>query len=393
MADVDTKPPSGLDGGVELRRWLDAHRSRGAMLFAEEFGMWHVFRHAEAKKVLSDPATFSNDTLIGDSPEMDVIRGLLQYDIGMMDPPKHRTMRSFVNQAFTPRVTAQLEPQIAAITSRLLSSTGPDLVAGLTDPLPVTVIASLLGVPDQDMLHSLVDALFSGGTTEERMSLSPSEQVALLTYVKGKVDETHSYLVSLCRSRRKSPAPGLLNSLIESEVDGVRLSDDEIAGFARALLVAGHVTTKLLLGNCLLYLGSHPSIQADLRADPSGIPAAVEEIFRLRPPLVRVQRLARSDVSFEGVTISKDQSVSVWIAAANRDPLVFSAPDEYRPGRSAGHLGFGHGIHFCVGAPLTRLETRVALRAVLERFPSYTVDSVEFHDYSELIGPGRLVIA
>ncbi len=361
--------------------------------------MWHVFRHAEARQVLSDPASFSNDTLSAPAGEANAeqlaqIRAILQYDIGTMDPPRHRTMRGFVSQAFTPRMVAQLEPRITEITHELLDTAGTgdvDLVKGLTDPFPVTVIAEMLGVPDRNLFHGLVDALFAGGGTEERMALSPEEQAAAIAHVQNAVAETHDYLVDLTRERRTSPAPGLINLLIESEVDGQRLTDDEIAGFARMLLVAGHVTTKLLLGNCLLFLSEHPDVQDELRAAPAGLPAAIEEIFRLRPPLVRMQRLAVTDVELGGVRIAKHDPVSVWIASANRDELVFPDPDTYRPGRESNpHLGFGHGIHFCVGASLTRLETRVALRAVLDRCPSYRVDSVAFHDYSELVGPSRL---
>jgi cytochrome P450 len=202
----------------------------------------------------------------------------------------------------------------------------------------------------------------------------------------------HEYLRNHVIQRRASPRADLLSDLVAAEINGQRLSDDEIVGFATILLLAGHVTTSMLLGNAMVCLDDKPDAQAALRADPGLIPTAVEEVLRYRSPVPFTARITRRDVQVGDQLIPERQMLYVWLASANHDERRFDDPDEFLPGRSPNpHVAFGRGIHFCLGAPLARLEARVALDALLRRFSSIRVDRRQPPDwYVRLNGPRSL---
>jgi erythromycin 12 hydroxylase len=179
------------------------------------------------------------------------------------------------------------------------------------------------------------------------------------------------YLAEHCRARRAEPRSDLMSALVTAEVDGRRLDDEEATNFSMLLLLAGHVTTTLLLGNAVRTFDENPGVWAQLRADPGLIPGAIEEVLRLRSPFTQVGRATTRPVELAGVTIPADVLVTPWLLSANRDPAVHADPDRFDLHRGLGggaQLAFGHGIHFCLGAPLARLEGRVALQELTTRF-------------------------
>jgi cytochrome P450 len=184
----------------------------------------------------------------------------------------------------------------------------------------------------------------------------------------------NAYLLAHIRQRRARPTDDLIGKLVQAEVDGHRLEDEEIVGFVGLLLLAGHITTTAQVGNAILCLDENPAAMAELRADPAGIPAAIEEVLRYRPPFPRLARRTTTEVEIGGKRIPADRILMLWLASANRDPAQFEDPDRFNIHRKPNpHLSFGYSIHFCLGAPLARLEAKIALETLLERYRSIAV--------------------
>jgi cytochrome P450 len=343
----------------------------------DEQGVWHVFRHADVMQVLGDPATFSSDTrsLV---PRQEDFELFSQSNIVNMDPPGHRQFRTLVNQVFTPRVVAGLEPRISEVTTALLDDVADrqtfDLVDVLAYPLPVTVIAELLGVPADDLplFRRWADGLFSVQATDA--TVLPTEE--MMAQVLPFMREMNDYLLKRIAERRAEPTDDLLSRLTAARVDDEGLKDDQIVGLAGVLLLAGHITTTALLGNAILCFDRYPDACAEVRADRSLLPGAIEEVLRYRTPFPRLGRVTTAtEVELGGRTIGARQLVIPWIGAANRDGERFPEPDTFDIHRDVGaQLAFGHGIHFCLGAPLARLEARVALNLLFDRYSDVQVD-------------------
>ncbi|MER6943762.1 cytochrome P450 [Nonomuraea sp. NPDC000554] len=381
--------------------WLHGPRSGRPVEYDAGTGMWNVYGYPELQEVLGDPATFSSDTmrvvpkgLMPDAEEFSLAGFITQ-----IDPPEHGKLRKLVSSAFTRKVVADLEPRIAAVTRELLDAAQDrgrlELVTDLAYPLPVIVIAELLGVPSSDraLFKQWADALFQRDT---KISLAePAEQQTVDIEATMKPwREMSAYLAGHAAERRRQPRADLLTKLVEAEVDGERLPDDQVVNFAIVLLLAGHVTTTMLLGNTVLCLDAFPEQQDKVRADRASIPAVIEESLRLFTPFAMLGRSTTREVELGGVTIPADQFVLIWLGAANRDPRQFTDPDVFDPGRDPNpHLSFGRGIHFCLGAPLARLEGRVALDILLERFNPLRTDPddpVEFMPTPSMTGVRRL---
>jgi cytochrome P450 len=356
--------------------WLEAGRERGQIHFDEKQQCWQVLGHPEVTTVLSDPAVFSSD-LSSLQPDQDDFALFRRGNFVTMDPPQHRKLRTLVSQAFTPRVVAGLEPRIAALTTELLDRAGErfDLIDALAYPLPVIVIAELLGIPvsDRSLFRRWADVLFSQEVDPDKSLRDVSEQA--VSAVVPIMREMNAYFLDYIRSRRANPGSDLTSKLVHAEVDGERLADEEIVGFVGLLLLAGHITTTATLGNSLVSFRDAPHAVAEVRADPTLLPAAIEEVLRVRTPFPRLARITTAETEVDGVRIPAGQVVLPWLTAANRDERVFTDPDRFdihrKPG---GHLTFSYGIHYCLGAALARLEGRVALEEVLKRFPTWTVD-------------------
>ncbi|GLW09384.1 cytochrome P450 [Microtetraspora sp. NBRC 13810] len=362
--------------------WLHGPREGEPVEFDTAAGMWSVYGHPEAQQVLADPATFSSDTMRvipkGLIPEGEGFS--LEGFITQIDPPEHGKLRKLVSSAFTRKVVADLEPRIAALTHELLDAARDrgrlELVADLAYPLPVIVIAELLGVPsgDRALFKQWADALFQRDTKISLAEPIEDQNVDIQATLR-PWKEMADYLAGHAAERRRQPRADLLTRLVEAEVDGERLPDYQVVNFAIILLLAGHVTTTMLLGNTVLCLDAFPEQQARVRADRASIPAVIEESLRLFTPFAAVARSTTREVELGGVTIPADRLLMVWLAAANRDPRQFPAPGVFDPTRDPNpHLGFGRGIHFCLGAPLARLEGRVALDILLDRFGTLRTD-------------------
>ena len=323
--------------------------------------VWEVYGYHDIQAVLGDAKTFSSDLSDG---KMMVF----------MDPPRHTQFRRLVARAFTSKVIADLEPSVQAITDALLdrveSAGRMDLVTDLAFALPVTVIAELLGLPAADHERFKQWSIPAIRAAEmELMGLEPALELVQA------VDELDAYLADLIAARRDRPCADLVSALLAAEVDGERLTLQEVASTCRLLLIAGFETTTNLIGNTLQLLLTHPRALAQLCADPERVPAAIEEALRFNTPFQFFARIATRDVALGGQLIKAGQQVMTFNASGNRDEAAFPHADRFDITRTANrHLSFGHGIHYCLGAGLGRLEARVAITTLLRRFGDLRLD-------------------
>ncbi len=341
---------------------------------------WLVTRYADARAALADPRLVKNPaslaTPTGPHPSRPADAGTdgqppafaaaLSHHMLSSDPPDHTRLRKLVNKAFTARTVADLEPRIEVITDDLLDRADRvaaqhegivDLIDALAFPLPVIVICELLGVPfdDREDFRRWSQAIISATTDPAGMATASREMA--------------DYLIRLIADKRARPGADLLTELIQVSEEGDRLSEDELVSMGFLLLVAGHETTVNLIGNGTLALLRHPDQLALLRDDPSLLPAAIEEFLRYDGPVnVATARFAAEPVTIAGQPIATGELVMVSLSAADHDPDRYPEPDRLDIERTTtGHLAFGHGIHFCVGAPLARLEGRIAIGRLVTR--------------------------
>ena len=333
--------------------WYRLMRAQAPVFFEPERQLWHVFGYPDVQRVLSEHAAFSSQFMAGGDDSA------LSSSLVATDPPRHRQLRALVSQAFTPRAVDDLAPRISAITDALLDQvdgTGHmDVVRDLAYPLPVIVIAEMLGVPadERDQFKTWSDAITS--TTGE----GARAQQAMA-----------AYFATLIEERRRRPRQDLVSALMAAQIDGEHLSLPELLGFCVLLLVAGNETTTNLIGNAVLCFDESPGAFDELRHGPGLLPAAIEEVLRFRSPVQSMFRVVARPTMLGGHTLEPGQSVLAWIGSANRDEQAFADAERFDLRRNpTRHLAFGHGIHFCLGAPLARLEARIALTALLRRLP------------------------
>jgi cytochrome P450 len=362
-ANLHTIPPTIDDGGRTLLPWLREMRDEHPV-WRDAYGIWHVFRYADVARAISDPQVFSSDV----GRVFPVGEKFTQGNLLRTDPPRHHTLRRLVGAAFSPKVVTGLAPRIAEVSRELLDATGGgtefDLVSALAYPLPVTVIAELLGLPtsDRELFRSWADGLFN------RDMADPNDP-DLARKVDDATADMLAYLGEHCADRRAHPRQDLISRLAAVEADGERLSDEEVVNFSVVLLIAGHITTTALLGNTVLCVDEHPDVWAGLRADRSLVEAAVEEVLRYRPSFTQVGRVTMIETELAGQVIPADAIVTPWLLSANRDEREFADPDRFDiHRRGSHHLAFGYGIHFCIGQLLARVEARVAVGVLLDRY-------------------------
>ncbi|HVV20553.1 MAG TPA: cytochrome P450 [Pseudonocardiaceae bacterium] len=387
MATGDTKPTL-IDGGAEQLAWLARMRAERPH-WVDANGGHHLFRYADVQQVLSDPRFSSNIGRL--MPFLDPDQ--LAENLVWTDPPAHRPLRGLVSQAFTPKTVARLRPRIADIAADLVTGLPDgefDIVDALAYPLPLIVIAELLGV-------SPADRAFFKNRIDSSLGLRldpalPPEELARI--VADATKDLDAYLLAEVRRRREHPSDDLLGGLVAAELDGERLSDRRAAALATTLLTAGYVTTTLLLGNVLLCLRDNPDVERHLRADRSLVPGAIEEVLRCRPPAHQAYRIATENVPVAGDVVPANGFVTISMLSANHDERQFPDPDRFDPRRDPNkHLSFGHGIHFCLGAPLARLEVDIALNRLFDELAELHVsDDITFHD-TDFYGAKRMTVS
>jgi cytochrome P450 len=336
-----------------------------------------IFRYADTVEVLRDSSLFSN--VFPPPPGVELQPDLPPNMLGT-DPPEHERLRGLVNQAFTPKIIRRLEPRMEEIAEELLRAAvekrSVDLVEALTYPLPVTVIAEIIGVPTEDnaRFKHWSDALVS--TLGSGLLAPPSPEA--MAHTLSIVRELGAYFKTLVEARRSEPREDLLSGLVAAELEGTRLSFDEMLQMLILLLVAGNETTTTLIGNTVLTLLAHPDELAQLRADPARVPSAIEEVLRFSSPVQMDPRCATADTDLCGEWLRKGEIVICWLGSANRDEAVFREPERFDGARRENrHLAFGFGTHYCLGSNLARLEAQTALRVLLRRTRGFRLSSSE----------------
>ncbi|MCP2170190.1 cytochrome P450 [Goodfellowiella coeruleoviolacea] len=389
------QPPSVRDGLGEQLAWLRRMRAEHPV-HRDEFGHYHVFGYDDVQRVTKDPGVFSSN------PARVLPEGVPNMTEGMMlvaDPPKHSKLRRLAAQAFTPKKMRDLAPRVTQIANDLIDRAPGDefdFVEHFSLLLPATVISELFGIPAEDveLFRRVVEQIMAidpPNLTDEAAVRGSAE-----TALGGPFMELMGYLLQLCAVRRIDPRPGLISDLLQAELDGQRLTDQEVASLAVQILQAGHLTTSAVLSHSILLLDEHPEAAAELRANRALIPAAVEEVLRCRPPSTRLQRYTTGDTEVAGHPIPANSVVVPWMLAANHDERVFPEPDRFDIHRNPNkHLSFGHGIHFCLGAMLARVEVVGALNTLFDRFTQLRVapdQTVQFQETHLLFAPERVAI-
>jgi cytochrome P450 len=290
----------------------------------------------------------------------------IQTSLIASDPPRHRQLRALVSQAFTPRAVAALTSRISCIVHELLDAVAPtgrmDVIRDLAYPLPVIVIAEMLGIPagERDQFKRWSDAVV---TVENNGSARRSTRRPVPA-----MREMHDYFEQKLAERRRQPQNDLMSHLLQAQIDGAHLTPEEVIGFCILLLIAGNETTTNLIGNAIWCFDEQPTAMELLRSRPELMASAIEEVLRYRSPVKAMLRVTKTDTMIADHTLRAGQSVKAWLGSANRDEARFPDADHFDITRTPNrHIGFGHGIHFCLGAPLARLEAQVALTIMFER--------------------------
>ena len=322
---------------------------------------WVLTRYEDADAMLRDHDRFSAEDR-------------RFYDVGLttmldIDPPDHTRLRALVSRAFTPRSVSRWHERVQEITDRLLDAVAGqdrfDLIAALGYPLPVTVIAEMLGVPAEDMDR------FERWSNDIALVVEPILTRGQVENVRRASEELFTYFETIVEARRRNPRDDLVSALLAAEEEGDKLSREELLSTMLLILIAGNETTRNLIGNGMLALLRHPDQLQRLRDEPGLLEPAVDELLRYDSPVQLDGRVVREDLEMGGKRLRAGQKAIALIGAANRDPEAFENPEALDIGRKGrSHLSFGRGIHYCLGASLAVKEARVAFRGLLDRFPS-----------------------
>ncbi|WP_330631945.1 cytochrome P450 [Halocatena halophila] len=344
--------------------WYRQMRSETPVRYDEERDVWDVFRYDETNQVLEDYETFSSERPV--TTETETEYGTFATDLMInTDPPRHDELRDVVDDEFTPGAIKQLGPHVREVTIELLEDATRadneiDLVSALAAPLPVTVIAELLGIPTEDRAtfkrwSDTIIAGTAGGSTVEARQQETQEEMA-------------EYFMALFERRKANPQEDLLSTILDANSEDHQLAPTELLGFVALLLIAGNVTTTNLITNAMVVFSEEPDRMETIRSNGS-LDLAIEEVLRTRSPIQAVTRVTTRDVEIGGKSIGAGDRVVAWIGSANRDESTFEDPERFVPDREPNHhLAFGSGIHYCLGAHLARLEARTALSTLFEQY-------------------------
>jgi cytochrome P450 len=379
MTQYDLDSPEFLANPYPV---FDQLRTNDPIFWSEANSYWILTRYADIATQIQNPNLSSNrlrahaDRMPKEAKEYfrPFFTAVSSWML-MVDPPDHTRLRGLVSKAFTPRVVENMRSLVQTLVDKMLDAAQEigqmDVIADIANPLPATVIAFLLGVPGADHqqfkrwsddVASALSGIDSGASREELQTLYITAQNSLM--------ELSAYFRERVVELRRQPQENLLSALVQAEEQGDRLTEDELFANCVLLMIAGHETTTNLIGNGMLALLQNPSKQELLKQNPDLIASAVEELLRYESPVQKMGRIALADIQVGDKQIKQDQLVVLSFAAANRDPDVFASPNELdltrKPNR---HLSFGHGLHYCVGAALARLEGQITINTVLSRLP------------------------
>lgn len=389
--------PEFRDNPYRLYRQL---RQADPVHWSDTFNFWVLTRYADCVRVLRHSKASANprdweryndyvEALGGQGPAADMEQQWMLF----RNPPDHTRLRKLVTKAFTPRVVEAMRPHIQTIVDELLDRVaargGCDIIGELAFPLPVIVIAELIGVPLEDREQ------FKDWTGTLARSLDPVVTPEIIEAANSATESFVAYFIRLIAERRARPRQDMLSSLIAVEEAGDRLSEDELLSNIILLFAAGHETTMNLIGNGLLALLRYPEQLARLGAAPGLIRTAVEEFLRYDGSVQMTARVALGEIEIGGKRIQQNQQVLIVLGAANHDPAQFAAPDRLDITRQDNpHITFGHGIHHCLGAPLARLEAQLAITTLLRRMPRLRLatDRVEWREMITLRGLRHLPV-
>ena len=353
-------------------------RDESPVMHVPDLQFWAVSRHEDVQSALRQPEKFSSRRSLEDDDAFSNIPMIV-----IMDPPHHGELRSLLSRAFTPRRIDELAGRIREISTELIDqfieAGSCDLWRDFSAPLPTIVIAELLGVPSEDR------EMFKEKSTALVQSVGPGMDLdpAAIASSSNPVMELAAYLASIFDEKRKNPADDLMSALLAAEIDGQRLNQAELVGFAVLLLIAGNETTTNLISSAAILLDEHPDQRAFLFEDPARIETAVDEFLRFESPVQGAERIVTEELTLGDKALQRGDKIFLMLGAANRDERVIANPDEFNVRRTPNpHLAFGWGGHYCLGANLARMETRIAFEEIARRLPGYHVSGPTERLYS-----------
>lgn len=359
--------------GADIFTWFKESRQNNPVYYDKDYalwfgakGAWHIFKNEDVRYVFANHQIFSSEYM----PK--VQDNYLDKAMSSNDPPYHKKLRLLVSQAFTPKAMTDLKPWIENYVDNLLDQVITDsgkmeFVRDIATPIPMQVIARMLGVPSEDQVR-FKDWSF-------KLVKQPTNEAEAKEFIEAQ-QEMAEYFRVIIQERAENPADDIISELLQVELDGQKLTEEELLGFCVVLLLAGNETTTNWLSSAILTLVENPDIQERLAQNPDDISLLLEEVLRLRSPAQYQVRIAKKDVVLRGQTIKKGDLVAAWQASANRDESVFPNADQLDLDRkNMDHVAFGHGIHFCLGAPLARVEAGITIKKLLERIKNIRLES------------------
>jgi len=360
----------------DIYKWFGMLRQMSPAFHDPRTDVWYVARHDDVDEVLRSPDYGKDPRKAKDAEGLKQIflRGEEQEpSMLVLDPPEHTRLRGLVNKAFTPHAVEALRPRVQQVVDELLDAVANtesfDLIDALAAPLPIRIIAEMIGV---DPAHA---QQFREWSHDLAASLDVTASAEQLGRARSAGEGLHNYYLGVIAEHRATPHADLISGLISAEEQGATLSDSEMISILILLLVAGNVTTTDLIGNGVLALLQHPDQLKKLQDDPSLLTNAVEEMLRYDPPVVGAHRVSEKDVEIGGCPVPAGQAILAAFPGANRDPSIYPDPDLFDVTRKdVHHHSFGAGPHYCLGAPLARLEAGVALGTLVRRFPYLSLD-------------------